>query len=115
MDSLPPHARQQLLELKRGFILQLPDRLRKIAEACELAAGAGWTEETDTNAYRLAHNLAGTSATYGLVDVSEAARRVEAPLSAAHAQRAPLSEAAWSEIRLALRDLDAVIRSLPPV
>lgn len=63
--------------LRDYFAARLPDRLREVEEAWELARASGWHEMEARTFHRLAHSLAGAGATFGFPAVTDAARLLE--------------------------------------
>ncbi|MCX4246666.1 Hpt domain-containing protein [Paraliomyxa miuraensis] len=87
-------ARVQLVELRSRFGARLRERLEQLAALVE-RAHAGASPEALAEALGAAHRLAGTSGSYGFVDVSEAVAALERAL-----QRITEGEAEW-ELALA--------------
>jgi HPt (histidine-containing phosphotransfer) domain-containing protein len=88
----------QLLELKRAYARQLPDKVAKVEEACRAFLAAPREELVASNAYRLAHSLAGSSGTYGYPELCAAARSAEALLKESLESRSPLSPGRRDEL-----------------
>ena len=66
----------QLNQLRQDYIDRLPDKLQTIA-VCWQQLSAYWETDTADRLYRLVHTLTGSSATFGLTNLSETARQLE--------------------------------------
>ena len=67
---------QQLAELRKAYIAQLPQKLAKIDEICA-HLHAKWNAESAMDLYRQMHNLAGSGTTYGFPIITKEARELE--------------------------------------
>lgn len=97
----------QLKALQADYAARLPDRATELATRFA-ALRAAWCPTEANELRRLAHNLAGSGASYGFPAVSVGARRVERTLDAALAEPSPPSSATLEVAADALRDLLAV-------
>jgi diguanylate cyclase (GGDEF)-like protein len=67
----------QLTELRRSYLEQLPRQTAEIAAAWRCCAGSGWDAEQLRALLLQVHSMVGAAATYGYHQISDAARRVE--------------------------------------
>jgi HPt (histidine-containing phosphotransfer) domain-containing protein len=113
--SQPDALQAQLLELKKAYARQLPDKVAKVEEACRAFLGSPWEELSASNTYRLAHSLAGSSGTYGYPEICAAARAAESILKTSLESRAPLAPDRREELTSQLSRLKelAAAASLP--
>ncbi len=83
----------KLLELKRAYAAQLPEKLARIDAAFTGFVAAPWEEQACMASYRLLHSLAGSSGTYGFDEICRVARQAEAFLKESlESRRSPLPE-----------------------
>lgn len=76
--TLPPlHLQQQLAELRRAYLAQLPQKLAQLNETW-LQLQASWTAESTMTLCRQLHSLAGSGSTYGFPRITDEARALEA-------------------------------------
>jgi len=66
--------------LRREYAGRLPGRTTEMADMLDRLAGR-WDRGSLEELHRLAHNLAGSGASYGFPDVSTSARRLELALA----------------------------------
>jgi CheY-like chemotaxis protein/HPt (histidine-containing phosphotransfer) domain-containing protein len=98
-------------ELRRSYALLLPERMRKVEEECERFLAGPWDEGACASAHRAAHNIAGSSGTYGFHEITREARSLEALLKTSLERRLPVdSPAGAREILSRLRTLAAEAR-----
>ncbi len=97
---------RQLAALRVAYIEKLPGKFEDLAKLIAEARALGTDESADA-LMRLAHTLAGTAGSYGLDDVSQAARKIEELIGKPSDER---SAGAWAEIDAAL---DVALQSLP--
>ncbi len=94
----------QLLELKRSYARQLPEKIARIDNAFQSFFAAAWEEQTCATTYRLIHSLAGSSGTYGYAEICQVARLAEAILKTSQESRTlPGSTAQQEALRLTAR------------
>lgn len=94
----------KLLELKRAYARQLPEKLARIDAAFAAFVGAPWEEQACSTSYRLLHSLAGSSGTYGFDEICKVARQAEAVLKECLESRRALSPDRRQEVlRLSAR------------
>lgn len=67
---------QQLAELRKAYIAQLPQKLAQMDEICA-HLHAKWNAESAMDLYRQMHNLAGSGTTYGFPLITKEARELE--------------------------------------
>ena len=84
MDAL----QAQLLELKRGYSCQLPEKIARIEAAFTSFFASAWEEQVCSTTYRLIHSLSGSSGTYGFAEICQVARLAEAILKSSLESRA---------------------------
>jgi diguanylate cyclase (GGDEF)-like protein len=65
---------EKLEQIKKSYAEELPQKLAQIGTLFEDANKNGFNEESFNTLYRLVHNLVGSGATFGFIDVSNAAR-----------------------------------------
>ena len=97
---------RQLAELRVAYIEKLPGKFEDLARLFAEARATLTTESADA-LMRCAHTLAGTAGSYGLSDVSQAARKIEELVGDPADERAP---EVWERMDGAL---DAVLLSMP--
>jgi len=78
----PADLHIQLRALQRDYAARLPTRAAELATRFE-ALRARWCPEEAAELRRLAHNLAGSGASYGFPSITAGARGVERALDAA--------------------------------
>lgn len=89
-------------ELRKEYLLGLPERLNEVEGVWQGLLRSGWSETDFRTFIRMAHNLAGSGATYGVVPLSQAAREVELYSKGLNAAAPPPAEMrAQVETRLA--------------
>ena len=98
-----------MAELRKDYMQTLPERLEEVERAWDQASGSDWDEVQYKTFIRLTHNLAGSGATYGVKQISEAARRLEMYAKSVDANAA-LSEDERAEIRALLEPLKESIQ-----
>lgn len=103
----------QLGALRRDYAARLPARAADLAERFAALRDA-WCPERADELRRMAHNLAGSGASYGFPAVSDTARKVEHELDAAMAEAPRPSPAHLDRIGAALRSLCATVVDLRP-
>lgn len=73
----------RLAVLQQDYVAQLPQKLAAIEELWAAVAGGDWVPEPVHELHRLVHNLTGSGKTFGVSDISDAARELEQQLKAA--------------------------------
>lgn len=68
---------EKIEELKQKYKRELPDKFRAIEELFQKYETKGFDQESFNKFYRMVHNLVGSSATFGLMNVSQKARALE--------------------------------------
>ena len=79
----------QLNQLQQGYLHRLPKKLDEIV-ACWQQLSSHWYPETLNTLHRLVHTLAGSSATFGLMSLSETALKLEQSLQLYSTQSTPI-------------------------
>ena len=102
---------KELLELKRRFVLRLPGHLDSIAELFNALSDGRWEHSTGETLHRMVHSLTGTAGTFGLHDVSVAARHFESHLAALLRSPEQPSDAHWATLEADMALLNAAGRS----
>lgn len=100
----------QLEKLKKKYGLGLPDKISQIEASLATLMAGPWEEQVSTTAYRQVHSLAGSSGTYGYMEISTLARAAEAILKRSLESRASLPEDQKSQVAglmAKIRDLAA--------
>lgn len=92
-------------DLRRYFAGRLPARVSEVEAARDAARDAGWGKEPLRTFHRLAHSLAGASATFGFPEVSETSRRLESLLKSALDGGSPPDAVEVEGLLSRLRDL----------
>ncbi len=105
MNSMSPAKQEKLEALRRRFLSRVPVMVRDVVDACVRLLGGSPDPEGLASALRGAHTLAGTAGTFGLPDVSEAARALEALLRTAQGGGSALEEAAAVSVIVELNRL----------
>lgn len=112
-----------LSELRQRFARKLPDTLQAITALFESLSAGSWAPAPVIDLHRMAHSLAGTAGTFGLPEVSHAARRLETSLQALLDAGTAPTDGSWSELTSRVHGLrsacqagghEAVPRSAPP-
>ncbi len=114
-ESLAPDPAARLAALQRDYLAQLPQRLAAIEEAWSRLAADSWAVEPARELLRLVHNLSGSGATFGVAELSAAAREFEQQLQAAIGERSPPAAQARARMQAALAQLRAVVGRPPAV
>ena len=78
----------QLAQLRQGYLHRLPKKLDEIV-ACWQQLSTQWHPETLNTLHRLVHTLTGSSATFGLMSLSETALKLEQSLQLYLSQQIP--------------------------
>lgn len=95
-------------ELRMDYLRTLPERVKEVEEAWNHAKGAEWDAAQYRTFIRLAHNLAGSGATYGVEQVSKSARKLELYAKSVEGEGA-VPEQAGEEIHELIEQLRASI------
>lgn len=104
----PGELQAQLQALRATYAARLPEKVARLLELCRPILSDEADASFDDSAHRLAHNLAGSGATYGFAQVSGAARRLELALIKSNATDCA---SAVSEIRAACQALQATLET----
>ena len=107
-----PAPAARLAALQRDYLAQLPQRLAAIEESWSRLATGSWEAGPARDLLRLVHNLTGSGATFGVAELSAAAREFEQQLQAAIGDRSPLSAEARARIQAAFAQVRAVVGRL---
>lgn len=73
----------QLAAIAQKFSSQLPTRIAEMQALLQALLAEGWDQTRGETLHRMAHSLAGTSGTMGLMQVSQVARQLELSLKRA--------------------------------
>lgn len=110
MNQRPPSVEDQLRALQHDYAQQLPSRAADLHERLGALADH-WDAAQARELQRLAHNLAGSGASYGFPEISHAARKLEHTIEAALGAAGTGADA-LPAIRSALEKLDEAIGSI---
>jgi HPt (histidine-containing phosphotransfer) domain-containing protein len=73
----PEEFEAAMRELREDYVRTLPERVDEVEHAWAQASAGEWDATGYRTFIRLAHNLAGSGATYGVEPISRAARTLE--------------------------------------
>ncbi|MDH4100140.1 MAG: Hpt domain-containing protein [Nitrospirota bacterium] len=82
MTENQDNARKRIDALRRAYARQLPERVEAMETLWAGQKGSNRTKAGLSELARQAHGLAGSGATYGFADVSQAARELELRIEA---------------------------------
>ncbi|TWB37739.1 diguanylate cyclase [Nitrospirillum viridazoti] len=104
MPPLPADLLARVEKIRQDFMAGLPDRLAQIRQAAEALEGLDGHDATTARAdlARHAHSLAGSGATFGLPDLSVAARALEEVIDQMGAVALPVLRAAIDGLERAI-------------
>jgi len=101
---------EQLAELRRTYVAQLPAKVKELRAAHAAAFEADFDQDAQFKYYRLAHSLAGSGAIYGFQVIGDKARQLEQLLKP-HAELAESPPATVVRAAVAhLNDLEVLVR-----
>lgn len=107
------YARLQLRELQSGFVGRLPARLSEIRASLDrLTENAGDAGVLET-LHRQVHSLTGSAGTFGMPELSGAARSLESRLSEAIRRGTPVGSEVFSAIRSGAEQLSLAAMNRP--
>lgn len=95
---------------RQAFTMQLPEKLKKIEGYWHSLAEEPWSKKTASNLHHMAHSLSGSSGTFGLPQVGEAAHALEILLTILNKAGTPPTEQQRQAIQQRLDALSAVIQ-----
>lgn len=102
----------QLAELRKSYVKQLPNKLAEIRKAQEDALSTSYNQEAMFKFYRLAHSLAGSGAIYGFAVIGDKARALELALKPHADAMTPPPDALLQTIQQQLQDLEVLIEQV---
>ncbi|MEA1676658.1 diguanylate cyclase [Nitrospirillum sp. BR 11163] len=104
MPTLPAELLARVQKIRQDFMAGLPNRLAQIRHAAETLEGLDGDDAATARAdlARHAHSLAGSGATFGLPDLSVAARALEGVVNQTGAIAPPALRAAIDELEQAV-------------
>lgn len=105
-DALPP----ELLALRHRYVEQLPESLAAIQQAFDSLSCECWDMALAENLHRMVHSLTGTAGTFGLPNVSNAARQLELQLGPLLASPSPPDAGQWQVLGVQLATILATGR-----
>ncbi len=108
-------ARSQLQKLRAGFVDGMPARLADIRSMIDHLLASGGDRAALESLHRLVHGITGSAGTFGMPEVSGAARRIEERLALMIRHGVPDGGQAWSEIGDAVNQLALLALNPPPV
>lgn len=118
MDRAPLNVHRQMAALRAQYLKRLPDRIVEIDSAAEFLANNTPPANLAiamAPLLDLAHNLAGSGATFGFPELGDSARKLEALCFSAIAHSAPLSKELQLQLSQALDDVIAAARKSPDI
>ena len=98
-------TREALLQLASAFRAQLPERLRELRAEFETCADVCALGGELARLRQLVHRLAGTSGTFGLARISEAARSLERAVSRLQQEGSLDARSEWARLRIQFQGL----------
>ncbi|MFO7603386.1 MAG: response regulator [Gammaproteobacteria bacterium] len=99
----------RLAALRDAYLRDLAHRLREVDRLWYMLAGPNWQGIHAQDLHRLLHNLAGSGATFGLDDVSQAARKLEQKFKAIIRENRTASAQEREEMAEGFRELDQAV------
>lgn len=109
MSSNDEKIREQIAALRVAYVHQLPARLNEIYAVLEL-----WLKSKNAadlfTFYRLTHNLAGSGAVYGFMEITEKARAVEHVVAPVVEDKIQATPADVETLRVRLAALEETLR-----
>ena len=114
-EALVPDPAARLAAMQRDYLAQLPQRLAAIEEAWSRLTAGAWAVEPGRELHRLVHNLSGSGTTFGVAELSAAARVIEQELQAAIGDESPPAAEARARMQAALGQLRVVVGRLSAV
>ena len=85
-------------QLRESYIKSLPEKLAELNSAWNVVGKENWTKEQLTVFKRLVHRLAGSGSSYGLPEITKAAKKLENSLDLQMASSAKQPLASTSAI-----------------
>lgn len=111
-DQEPADPVQQALAairaLSADYLARLPDKLDELEQAWRELCELGWRDDAARDLHRAVHGVTGSGRVFGLPEVSDAARLLEAELQSALDSGASPSEETTTRIASGLSRLRAV-------
>ena len=108
----PSLALQQFQQLRTAYAAQIAAKLAQLQAGRESLNEMPWNPERAATLHRQAHNLAGSGATFGYAELSQAARSLETALLTLRDQATPPEAAQLAAVDAALSALLGVGQSL---
>jgi diguanylate cyclase (GGDEF)-like protein len=108
MDSRSPTLRYVLA----AYRAQLPEKLAQLEAVCRALTEAPWNSEAAAQAHRLAHNLAGSGATFGVGALSDAAFALEQLLLPLRSRPTAPTAAQLGAVEACLADMRAAVANV---
>jgi PAS domain S-box-containing protein len=105
---------QELIELRRRFILRLPAHLDAIAELFHALSDGRWEQGPGETLHRMVHSLTGSAGTFGLHDLSLAARGFESHIADLLGNPGQPVDASWPALEAGMAQLNALGRNASP-
>lgn len=102
----------QLAELRKNYVKQLPKKLAEIRKVQEEAWSPCYNQEAMFKFYRLAHSLAGSGAIYGFAVIGDKARALEMALKPHADATTPPPAALLETVQQQLQDLEVLIEQV---
>jgi len=101
--------RQRLFVMRQEYLSQLPDKIQQIRDIWEDWLQSGQPHGTLTELRRLAHNLAGSGATFGCEEISAVAGRLEGLIGILLEQKITLAKPQLEQFNSILDTLDQAL------
>lgn len=111
-DGVDPSLAARLAALQRDYLAQLPHRLASIEALWSRIANVDWAGEPAGELHRLVHNLSGSGRTFGVAELSEAARVFERQLKSMIDSGGAPDPAVLARMRHSLECLRSVVSGL---
>lgn len=102
----------KLAALQRAYLNDLPKKLAEIEKLWLMMAGPNWQGIHAQDLHRLLHSLAGSGATFGAPEVSQAARALEQKFKTILSENRTASEFERSEMSDDFRELDRIVKKV---
>lgn len=88
MSDLSANAQQKVLELTKAYIGSFPEKINQLEGCWQNIEESKFAEEGLTELRSACHKIAGSSGSYNLLDISNAAKAVEHMSISSHWQQA---------------------------
>ena len=106
-------ARAQLQQLQSGFVARLPAQLVEARASVDRLVQSGGDRTELESLHRLVHSLTGSAGTFGMPELSDAARHLEGRLAGLIRGDTPVGSEAWRAIREGVDKLAVMVLNRP--